>query len=279
MLRSENITCYDFNAIIHPDSDKYKQKHRAEEKKMQERNYTEINSKTWDKWSEEGNEWSVPISREEYANARKGAWGVYLTPEKCVPKEWFGDLKGKKLLGLASGGGQQMPVFCALGAECTVFDNSEKQLESERLVSGREGYPIRIIKGDMTKLLPFEDCSFDIIFHPVSNCYIEDVYHVWNECFRVLKDGGILLAGMDNGINFLFNDDGTLPLTIENKLPFNPLKMSGEEFARMAENFDGIQFSHTLEEQVSGQLKAGFILTGLYEDRDRWGLLREYTPQ
>lgn len=47
---------------------------------MQERNYTEINSKTRDRWAEEGNEWSVPVSREEYANARKGVRGVYLTP-------------------------------------------------------------------------------------------------------------------------------------------------------------------------------------------------------
>lgn len=95
-----------------------------------------------------------------------------------------------------------MPVFCDLEAECTVFDNSEKQPECERLVSGREGYPIRIIKGDMTKRLPFEDGSFDIIFHPVSNCYVEDVCHVWNGCFRVLKNGGVLLAGMVNGIKF-----------------------------------------------------------------------------
>lgn len=248
---------------------------------MSKRNYTEINSKTWDKWAEERNEWSIPISHEEYVNAQKGNRGVYLTPGKFVPKEWFGDLKGRKLLGLASGGGQQMPVFTALGADCTIIDNSDSQLNSERLVSEREGYSINIIKGDMTKRLPFDDDSFDIIFHPVSNCYIEDVYHVWNECFRILKNGGILLAGMDNGMNFLFNDDGTLPLTAANKLPFNPLKMSEEEFRQMAENFDGIQFSHTLEEQIGGQFKAGFILTDLYEDRDREGrgLLREYTPQ
>ncbi len=248
---------------------------------MTKRNYTEINSKTWDKWAQEGNEWSVLISRVEYVNAQNGNWGIYLTPEKFVPKEWFGDLKSKKLLGLASGGGQQMPVFSALGADCTIFDNSDRQLNSERLVSEREGYAINIIKGDMTKRLPFEDESFDMIFHPVSNCYIEDVYHVWNECYRILKKGGILLAGMDNGMNFLFNDDNTLPLTVANKLPFNPLKMSEEEFKKMADNYDGIQFSHSLEEQIGGQLKAGFILTDLYEDRDRegWGLLREYTPQ
>lgn len=120
-----------------------------------------------------------------------------------------------------------------------------------------------------------------MVFHPVSNCFVEDVDHVWNECYRVLENDGILLAGFDNGLNYLINDDGTLPLTVVNKLPFNPLKASEEEYERMVDNHEGIQFSHSLEEQIGGQLKAGFILTDLYEDRDRegCGLLREYAPQ
>lgn len=245
-------------------------------------NYTEINSKTWDQWSKNGCEWAVPISHEEYLNAEAGNWGVYLTPTRFVPKEWFLLFKGSKLLGLASGGGQQMPIFSALGAYCTIFDYCDSQLDSERMVAEREGYHIDIVKGDMAKKLPFPDESFDMIFHPVSNSYIEDVYHVWNECFRVLKKGGVLLAGMDNGMNFLVNDCGQSPLTIVNKLPVNPLKNANEEeFNRMADDDEGIQFSHTLEEQIGGQLKAGFILTDLFEDRDRegCGILREYTPQ
>ena len=113
-------------------------------------------------------------------------------------------------------------IFAALGADCTVFDYSDQQLALEREVAEREGYTIRIVKGDMTKPLPFADDEFDVILHPVSNCYVEDVYHVWNECYRILKPGGVLLAGMDNGLNFLVNDDGKLPLTITNKLPYNP---------------------------------------------------------
>jgi ubiquinone/menaquinone biosynthesis C-methylase UbiE len=35
---------------------------------------------------------------------------------------------------------------------------------------------------------------------------VEDVFHVWNECFRVLKKGGVLLAGMDNGMDYIFED-------------------------------------------------------------------------
>lgn len=245
-----------------------------------EKSYTEINSQTWDRWAESGIEWSVPVNHEEFINAKNGKWGVYLTPSRFVPKEWFMPFKGAKMLGLASGGGQQMPVFTALGANCTVFDYSDVQLERERKVADREGYSINIVKGDMTKRLPFADGSFDMIFHPVSNCYIEDVYHVWNECFRILKKGGILLAGMDNGINFLFDDDSKLPLTVVDKLPFNPLK-DKKLYEKLMANDDGIQFSHTLEEQIGGQLKAGFILTDLFEDRTRegCGLLREYAPQ
>lgn len=243
------------------------------------KNYTEINSTTWDSWSEDRCDWSIPVSHGEYMEAISGTWGVYLTPCVQVPHDWFGGLAGKKVLGLASGGAQQMPIFTALGAECTIFDNSEKQLEAERMVAGREGYDITIIKGDMTKRLPFADEAFDLIFHPVSNCYIEDVYHVWNECFRVLKKGGILLSGFSNGISYLFEDDN--PLLVVNKLPFNPLMMEKERYHQMADNLEGIQFSHSMEEQIGGQLKAGFQLKELYEDRDRenGAEIRKYAPQ
>lgn len=114
-------------------------------------NYQEINAQTIDKWVQAGWQWGIPIAHEQFEAAKQGKWNVVLTPTKPVPHEWFGDIKGKKILGLASGGGQQMPIFAALGADCTVLDYSPKQLESERLVAKREGYPIRIVCADMTK--------------------------------------------------------------------------------------------------------------------------------
>lgn len=234
-------------------------------------NYQEINSKTIDRWVDEGWEWGIPITHEDYLNAKNGIWNVLLTPTKHVPKEWFGDLKGKSLLGLASGGGQQMPLFSALGAKCTVLDYSDRQLESERLVSQREGYDINIVKADMTKPLPFENESFDIIFHPVSNCYIHDVYHVFNECFRVLKKGGILLCGLGNEVNYLVNENEK---EIVNTMPFNPL--INEKYKKQLQYEDcGIQFSHTISEQIGGQLKAGLVLTDIYSDTNGYGYLHE----
>lgn len=234
--------------------------------------YTDINSNIIDQWVDRNWEWGIPISHETYVKALQGDWDVVLTPLKPVPKEWFPSFKNCEILGLASGGGQQMPIFSALGAKCTVMDYSQKQLDSEAMVAMREGYSINIVKGDMTQRFPFEDESFDMIFHPVSNCYIEDVYHVWNECYRVLKKGGVLIAGMDNGINYIFDDEETI---LTYKLPFNPLK--DRELYNECMNHDyGIQFSHTIEEQIGGQLKAGFHLTDLYEDTNGEGKLHEH---
>lgn len=234
-------------------------------------NYQEINAQTIDRWIEEGWEWGTPISHEVYLKAQAGQWDMLLTPTKFVPHEWFGELKGKKVLGLASGGGQQMPIFAALGAECTVLDYSEKQLDSERMVAGREGYDIEIIRADMTKPLPFADETFDLIFHPVSNCYVEKVKPIFKECARVLKHGGVLLSGLDNGVNYLVDDDETM---IVNTMPFNPL--INEANRRQLEESDcGMQFSHTIEEQIGGQLEAGLILTHIYGDTNGEGRLHE----
>ena len=209
-------------------------------------NYRDINSKTIDSWCRAGWEWGKPVSHEVYALAKRGIWDVYLTPSKPVPHEWFGELCGARVLGLASGGGQQIPVFAALGAECTVLDYSEVQCATEREVASRE-------------------------FYPVSNCYIEEAEPVFRECYRVLRKGGRLLSGLDNGINFILDPTQT---RIVNKLPFNPLKDEAL-YERSIRAGDGIQFSHTVEEQIGGQIRAGFMLTDLYEDTDREGFLRD----
>lgn len=233
--------------------------------------YQDVNSKVIDKWCNEGWEWGQPITQEIYLETKKGNWDVLLTPTVPVPHNWFLPFKSLKLLGLASGGGQQMPIFAALGANCTVLDYSSKQLESEKIVANREGYDINIIHGDMTNPLPFKDGEFDLIFHPVSNCYVKDVKSIFKECYRVLKKGGILLSGLDNGINYIVDENEKM---IVNKLPFDPT-IDENLYQKCLNNDWGIQFSHTIEEQIGGQLEAGFTLTNLYEDTNGEGYLHE----
>lgn len=233
--------------------------------------YTDHNSETVDRWVETGWEWGTPIDHETYLRARKDDWSVVLTPTKPVPRAWFGPLNGTRLLGLASGGGQQIPVFSAAGARCTVIDYSVRQIESERLVADREGYQVDLVRADITRGLPFADASFDLIFHPVSNCYIDDVEPVWKECFRVLRPGGALLAAFDTGWNYVVDLEEK---QIIRGLPFNPLKDEALRKLCLEQNW-GMQFSHSIGEQLGGQLRAGFVLTDIYEDTNGQGRLHD----
>ena len=234
--------------------------------------YQDINAATIDRWVEEGWEWGVPVTHKEFLAAKEGRFRPVLTPTKPIPREWLGDVRGKRVLGLAAGGGQQMPILAALGAQCTVLDYSERQLESERAVAAREGYDIRIVRADMTKPLPFRDGEFDLIIHPVSNCYVSEVKPIWRECFRVLAPGGALLAGLDNGLNFLFDESEE---RVVNRLPYDPLHDEAQRREALAGDW-GMQFSHTAEEQIGGQLEAGFRLTGIYEDVNGSGFLHDH---
>ena len=235
-------------------------------------NYQDINANAVDRLVESGWTWGMCVDHKTWLRAREGDWQVLLTPTKPVPRDWLGDLRGRRVLGLACGGGQQMPIFAAVGAICTVLDYSPKQLENDRRVAKREGYDIEIVRADMTKPLPFGDDCFDLIFHPVSNCFIEEVEPVWRECFRVLKPGGALLAGFDSFINYAvdFQDESFL----KHRLPFNPLK-DASQMADLAAEGGTVEFSHTLEEQIGGQLRAGFRLLDLYEDTNGSGFLHD----
>ena len=173
-------------AVYNPDS-------HHQPKRTIKMKYIEENRKIWDARSENNDTWSVPVTSETINRAREGVWSIVLTPAKPVPASWFPEnLRGVKILCLASGGGQQGPVLAAVGAEVTVFDNSIKQLEKDIFVAQRDNLTIRTVQGNMQDLSVFEDESFDCIVHPWSNGYIDDVRPVWKECARVLKKNGLL---------------------------------------------------------------------------------------
>lgn len=165
-----------------------------------------------------------------------------------------------------------MPIFAACGARCTVLDYAQAQLDKEREVASREGYPISIVRADMSKPLPFENASFDLIFHPVSNHFVENVTPIWRECARVLRPGGVLLAGFENGLNLAFDEGETHPVY---RLPFNPLK-DPALYEESLQNNWGIEFSHTIEELIGGQLKAGLQLTDIYAASNDAGTFHDY---
>ncbi len=233
--------------------------------------YQDVNARTIDRWVDEGWEWGRPVSHEDYLRARAGDWQVQLTPTKPVPRGWLGDLRGKRVLGLASGGGQQGPLFVAAGAEVTILDYSPAQLATERAVAEREGYDIEVVRADMTKPLPFAGETFDLVFNPVSICYIREVEPLWREVARVLRPGGALLTGFDTVVNYLADEAEE---RIVWRQPFDPLTQP-EARAFLEADDAGMQFSHGLSETLGGMLRAGLSVVDVYEDTNGEGRLYE----
>jgi SAM-dependent methyltransferase len=239
------------------------------------------NRNAWNRYVDGGKSlWTQPVSPEIIARARKGDFSILLTEQKPVPREWFPPLTGLDTLCLACGGGQQGPVLAAAGANVTVFDNSPRQLDQDRFVAKREGLAnLKTVEGDMRDLSVFEDESFDFIFHPVSNLFIHEIRPVWHEAFRVLRHGGMLLAGFMNPVFYMFDlekaDNGILE--VKYKLPHADIDHPEIAEKLMAAG-DALEHSHSLTEQLGGQMNAGFHITGLYEDRHSGSAVSDYTP-
>jgi SAM-dependent methyltransferase len=228
------------------------------------------NRKAWDRLVEDADQWTQPVDSDAVSEARDGKLTVVLTPTKPVPPDWFPVLSEMPTLCLASGGGQQAPLLAAAGANVTVLDNSPRQLEQDRLVAQREGLNLETVEGDMADLSRFSDDTFGLVFHPCSNVFAEDVIPVWRECHRVLQPGGVLLAGFTNAVRYIFDDERKENgnLEVRYPLPYSDLDYLDEPHLRsMVDVGLPLEFGHTLEDQIGGQLRAGLLLTGFYEDR------------
>lgn len=228
------------------------------------------NAAAWDQQALSDSPWSQPVGSDIIAAARLGQWQIHLTPSP-LPVSWLGDVRGKKVLCLAAAGGQQAPVLAAAGAEVTVFDLSPEQLAKDAMVARRDGMPLHIVQGDMRDLSLFADASFDLVFHPVSNQYVPDIQPVWKECFRVLRQGGALLASFFNPAVFIADRDPSYAargvIKPRFQVPYSDLEDLGStELAAKREGCEAMIFGHSLASQIGGQLAAGFLLAGFLEE-------------
>lgn len=203
-------------------------------------------------------DWSACATPEQLQRAREGKLELLFGFDQAIPGDWLGDLHGKKILCLAGAGGLQAPLLACAGADVTVLDLSERMLDKDREIAARENLAITIEHGNMCDLSRFADATFDLVLNPPSLFYVPDVMPVFREVYRVLKKGGSFIMSSSNPIAYVCDYDAALGCyKAVNRMPYRSTDH--------ADQGDWVEYGHTMESYIGGQLRCGFVLTGYVE--------------
>jgi len=189
------------------------------------------------------------------------------------PYDVMGDVNGKNVLCLASGGGQQSAAFALLGAKVTVFDLSDTQLERDRTALTHYGLDARLIQGDMRDLSSLDEQYFDLVWHAFSINFIPDSGAVFDQVAWVIRLGGQYRMEWHNpflvdadaatwtGAGYRINRPyGDGEIVVENTT------WEFEDDQSQVQKVEGPrEFNHTLSTVMNGLATRGFNLMGLWE--------------
>ena len=160
---------------------------------LQDDELIRFNQSRWQALVEAGVEFSRPFDDFDHQKALD-----YLDTWAEIKRLNLTDFNGQNVLCLASGGGQQSVCFNLLGANVTVLDLTEGQLEGDRKMAVQYGFDTRIEQGDMRDLSRFGDESFDLVYQAYSINFVPDPRPVIQEVSRVLKSNGLYYLQFGN---------------------------------------------------------------------------------
>ncbi len=225
------------------------------------------NSEAWDEEVRRRNYWTLPVSDPSIEKARSGDPDLWITPFKMVPRDWISPLRGKKVLNLCGGGGQQTPTLAAFGCDVTTMDISASQIEQDRAALEKHGLKAELLVGNVLDM-DFPEHSFDAVIMPEALNFIDDINRLYRLVRSVIADGGHFLYGVANPIIYTFDERiQERRLRMKYTIPFSDtVSLSEKELRRRLSKKDTVEFSHTLETILGGLTECGFVVDGFYTD-------------
>ena len=215
----------------------------------------EHNRRRWDAMAASGQRFAQPAPDEQFANPLKTVDGL----------GWLGgDIRGRWLLCLASGGGRQSALYAAAGAVVTVVDISPEMLKIDRQVAAARGLNVRTVEASMDDLSTLAAGEFHIVIQPVSTCYVPDVLAVYRQVARVTAVGGLYISQHKQPAS-LQADVQVSQAGYELREPYyrrGPLPpVEGSPHRERGT----LEYLHRWEELVGGMCRAGFVVEDLVE--------------
>lgn len=144
------------------------------------------NEQVWEGLVKEGDcGYTIPwldLKREEILKYAEGSQSIPPQLRDIYPAQILSSVKDRKVLCLASGVGQQSVVFGLLGANVTVVDLTQGQLDGDIQAAGHYGYDVTTIKADMRDLSSLDADTFDLVYQGNSIAYVPDARQVSSAC-------------------------------------------------------------------------------------------------
>lgn len=213
------------------------------------------NARVWDQ-----------LAREQVPLAQPATDADLTDPlAKVDPLGWLGgNIRGKRILCLAAGGGRHGALYATAGAEVIVVDISGEMLALDRAVAAERGLMIRTVQTSMENLSMFMAEEFEIVIHPVSTCYVAELVRVYCEVARVLRPNGLYISQHKTPTSLqteIRPQDDMYRITepYYRKGPLPPV-----EPCRVRES-GTLEFLHRWEELIGGMCRAGFVIEDLVE--------------
>jgi len=254
---------------------------------MNKKDYASANKKWWEKMVGEECGFTKPWLNLDIKVLQKLAKGELKNPPEPLndiyPVNMLANVKNKNVLCLASGGGQQSAVFGLLGANVTVVDIADGQLDGDKKAAAHYGYKVETIQADMSDLSMLKNNSFDLVYQAPSMGYIPDVGKVYSEIARVLKSGGLYRTDAQNPLSQFIDESSWDGKGYRISVPYVVKKK------QRSENESVLEYRHYLSEIFNGLIRCGFVIEhveempkGLYQSKKdkpgSWGHSLLYIP-
>lgn len=218
----------------------------------------EHNRAAWDRMAREGHRFARPARQADLDSPLASVDG---------PGWLGGDITGQRVLCLAAGGGRQGPLYAAAGAIVTVVDISDEMLQLDREFAAQRGIDLRTVCASMDDLSPFPNQSFDIVIHPVSTCYVQDLGAVYREVARVLVPGGIYISQHKQPVSLQTDVANTGPGYLIRHEYYRGQPLPPIQRSNLVREPDTWEYVHSLESIIGTMCRAGFVIEDLSEPR------------
>jgi SAM-dependent methyltransferase len=221
----------------------------------------ETNARAWNRLAREGVALASPAPDEAFDDPRLWLGGGGPAGRPWIPAR----LDGLAVLCLAAGGGRHGPVYAAAGAQVTVVDLSPAMLALDRRVAEERRLSLTTLQASMDDLSGLASCSFDMVVHPVSTCYLADVEPVFREIARVIRPGGLYLSQHKSSASLQATLRPGVSGRYEMVHPTRPSGPLAPEPPCPLRETGTAEFVHTLSAIIGGICRAGFTIEDCFE--------------